>query len=504
MSLLNINNYAELIPNSVSEFLTFGVSALLCFVFMWKILEKRNVSIPMVKGGLPFFGVVFDMLQGSPWDKMAKWTLQHGNIFRIHLFGSDAVVVADPELLKIVLKLKLSCFNKDTAWTYKPFMPLLGRGLVTSEGEQWRAQRAMMGSHLKIDILQHIPKMAVDAVERLCIKLDAAKENGSTLDMSEEFRHLTLQVIAEAVFSISAEESDKTFAHMYLPIVEEGNLRTWAPQRMYLPTYSWFKFHNDVNRLNDYVTGLVTKRWELRRQEAKEQQRTGIPTSRPQDVLDKTLSVIEEEDWNMDTINQVRDQMKTFVLAGHETSASMLTWALYELSISSGEKARRKLLAEANDAYGKLTPGSIPSKDAVTKLVFTECCLRESLRKYSVVPSVVRMVNKDVQLGDYHVCKGSTIMICMQGVHHNPEYWPEPLVYKPERFLEPVKSYTFLPFIEGPRMCLGQYLSLLESKIVLSMLLSRYRFEIVNNDAGEKHPFMVPIIPKCGHHVRVY
>jgi cytochrome P450 len=111
--------------------------------------------------------------------------------------------------------------------------------------------------------------------------------------MAEEFRHLTLQVIAEAILSLSPEESDQTFAHMYLPIVEEGNRRTWNPERMYLPMPAFFKFRKDVKKLNDYVTSLIIKRWDLRQQEAK----TGV-CNRKFDVLDKTLEKIGVEDWN--------------------------------------------------------------------------------------------------------------------------------------------------------------------------------------------------------------
>ena len=95
-------------------------------------------------------------------------------------------------------------------------------------------------------------------------------------------------------------------------------------------------------------------------------------------------------------------------------------------------------------------------------------------------------------------------MVCMQGVHHNAEYWPEPLAYKPERFMQEVKPYTFLPFIEGPRMCLGQFLSLLEAKIVLSLLVQSFDFEVTNADAGLKHPYMIPIIPKTGHFMKIH
>jgi cytochrome P450 len=522
--------------------------------------KKRNTSIPAVKGGLPFFGQMFIMLKGSPWDTMASWVQEYGQIYRIHLFGSDAVVVSDPALLKIILATKLNTFKKDLEWTYKPFMVLLGNGLVTSDGESWRKQRTLLANHLKIGILEEIPEMALQAVRRLRIKLDKAKAEGKIIEMAEEFRHMTLQVIAATILSLSPEESDKTFAHMYLPIVTEGNLRTWHPERMYLPTPAWFKFRRDVAKLNDYVTSLIEKRWKLRQEEAA----SGKPITRHQDVLDISLGAIPVEEYGPEVVSQLRDEVKTFILAGHETSASMLAWTLYELSLQNNAANIEKLRGEANavfaqhkDASGRIN--SLPTRAELDKLVFADCCLRESLRKYSVVPTVVRINNQATDLDKYPLVKGSTLMVNMQGVHHNPQYWPEPLVYKPDRFLQPIAPYTFLPFVEGPRMCLGQYLSLLESKVVISLLLSEYRyvlvlvllpwcivgvaavdvarkdlrtlqhsssccsflfnlltachccvscyprFEVTNpEDAGLKHPYMIPIIPKTGHFMRVH
>ena len=97
-------------------------------------------------------------------------------------------------------------------------MVLLGNGLVTAEGSSWRKQRNLLSSHLRLDILDQIPSITIRAVERLKLKLDKFKGNGSTVEMAEEFRHLTLQVIAEAILSLPPGESDQTFAHMYLPI----------------------------------------------------------------------------------------------------------------------------------------------------------------------------------------------------------------------------------------------------------------------------------------------
>lgn len=480
--------------------------------FIQFLNRPRLLNVPSVKGGLPYLGQVLDMVKGSPWDTMTKWAGEYGGIYTFHLFGSDAICISDCDLLKEVLHAQMPLFKKDTAWTYKPFLVILGNGLVTAHGKDWRRQRILLSNHLRIEILEEIPEMTRKAVGRLADRLDKVAEEGRTVEMAEEFRTLTLQVISEALLSISAEESDKTFAKMYLPIVEEGNLRTWDPSRMYLPSPAMFKNWMAVKRLNDYVSSLIRKRWDLRMTE-----KASNDDSRKKDVLDKVLSAISPEDWGAGVVRQIRDEIKTFVLAGHETSASMLAWTLYELH-SDGEEEpsaiKRKVLEEARRVYGGVSSQYTNSKGHVMKmpprlslqgqegLHYTECCLRESLRKYSVVPTVVRLASEKTTLaeGKYVIPKGATVMVNMQGVHHNPANWPEPLVYRPERFEGDIKPYTFVPFVEGPRNCLGQFLSLLESKCVITMLLCKFNFVLQNpHNAGEKHDYMVPIIPKNGH-----
>lgn len=236
-----------------------------------------------------------------------------------------------------------------------------------------------------------------------------------------------------------------------MPIVEEGNKRTWNPERMYLPTPAWFKFRSDVKRLDDYVSSLITKRWELRLKErespsARKQVRLlflnlfcflkniilNLYYQMLQDILDKTLAAVSDTEWGQDVIMQIRDEIKTFILAGHETSASMLAWSLYELSINPelAQKVRDEARAvfvgekdasifcsssELDTSLIDFNELSLPEKSKLDQLEFTQCCLRESLRKYSVVPTVVRVAAEATNLGDYHLPKGTTLMVNMQG-----------------------------------------------------------------------------------------
>lgn len=193
-------------------------------VLVWAIFRftqrRKGKYVPFIRDGLPFFGQVFTMLKGSPWDQMANWVKEYGRIYRLYLFGSSSYVVSDPELLKVVLNSKMSQFKKDLEWTYKPFLVILGNGLVTAHGSSWRKQRNLLSHHLRIDILDEIPRITISTLRRFREKVNSHMKEGKTLEMAEEFRHFTLQVISAAILSLSPDESDQTFAHMYLPIGE--------------------------------------------------------------------------------------------------------------------------------------------------------------------------------------------------------------------------------------------------------------------------------------------
>lgn len=208
-----------------------------------------------------------------------------------------------------------------------------------------------------------------------------------------------------------------------------------------------------------------------------------------------------------DDVRQIRDEMKTFMLAGHETSAAMMTWALFYLL--QDEKLCQQVRSEARHVFGKATDTRHMEKipENLSDLCRSEACLKESLRRYNVIPVVARRVVRDLYLEDqgqeFFLPAGSPMQIQLQAIHLNPDIWPDPLKFDPERFLQDKlpEPFTFVPFISGPRNCLGQHLALLESKMVLSMLLQRYEFKLTNIATQHKgmdprHRYMVPVIPQ--------
>ena len=146
-------------------------------------------------------------------------------------------------------------------FSYKHFLPILGTGLVTSDGELWQRQRLLLSGHLRVEILEDIVGISQRAADRFIAKFERYEGTGEPVNLAEELRHLTLQVIGEASLSLSADESDSTFPYLYLPIMEEANRRVFEPWRAFLPTRSWFKHRARIKELNTYITGLLRERW---------------------------------------------------------------------------------------------------------------------------------------------------------------------------------------------------------------------------------------------------
>lgn len=474
-------------------------------------LKMMELNMPTVPHTLPFLGTALQFLTNSPWDLMESWHRKYGSIYTFKLLGRTCVSIEKPEHLKLMLQSKIQYVKKDVQFAYKPFLCILGGGIVTSEGESWMNQRRKISTALKVDILETIPCATLGAVRRLMEKLDACAQDGSSVDIAEELRHLTLQVISETFLSLDAEESDTNFATMYLPIVEEGNKRVWSPERQYMFFMPFFWRHLfGIRRLNNYVSKLIQNRWTQRKINKKSHD--------AYDVLDKVLDHFEKDNPGQNLspkwIRQLRDEFKTFMLAGHETSAAMMTWTFFELMRRSDLK--EKIEIECNSVFGLkdwrcgkgksgdiLNKDDLPHRDELSKLQLSEACLKESLRLYSVVPVVMRQTAQPIQVENHIIPTNTSVTINIQSVHHNEEYWPNPMKYDPGRFLSSKipEPFTFVPFIDGPRNCLGQYLALLESKMVISLISQRYDMKIVDQElaadgSDPRHRFIIPIAPK--------
>ncbi|KEG10803.1 cytochrome P450 [Trypanosoma grayi] len=544
--------------SSCGTLILTGVLVVVWFIVMYwlffvvvpgLIMDQHLRHLPQAPGHIPLLGQALCLLEGSPSSKMAMWSLyphhcdddgkktekqSTNRIVTFNVFCQRVVYINEPALLKRVLLTNQRNYIKDIASSYKHFMCLLGNGLVTAEGEKWRKGRLLLSHALRIDILEEIPELAMRAVTRVMDRLAAVNDTCPFLDMNEEFRHMTLQVIGETALSFTAEETDRIFPALYLPIVHECNRRVWEPWRTLMPfTKGFQKRRQCLKQLNEVLHDIIQKRWENRH------------SAHKRDIMALCMSQIDKMDNAM--IKQLRDDVKTILLAGHETSAALLTWATYE--VICHPDVRDKLIEEAKVLFdparceNKVVTSQgvtwgIPTANDVRKLLrWSPAILRETLRKHSVVPLVMRYVVKNdrwpaSETGldkDIVIPAGCSVAVGIQAVHHRPDIWPDPEEFKPERFLDvelanntnalnnekynnSIDPYAFIPFINGPRNCLGQHLSIMETQVALAYLflnwdLSLYGIDAKASDAakrafqeeaGRPHKYLIPIVPRAG------
>mmetsp|Transcript_24120 Transcript_24120/g.60663 ORF Transcript_24120/g.60663 Transcript_24120/m.60663 type:complete len:512 (-) Transcript_24120:208-1743(-) len=466
---------------------------------LWMKFRCRHIPGP--PGQVPFLGHALTLLKGNVWRTTADWAKVWGKLYCFTVLGKVYIGICDPELIKHVMQKRIDKYRKAKEH-YKVFGCLLGKGIVTSEGERWHTLRKQLAPTFKLDILEGVGSAAVRVTEKLLEALDRACETGEEVDMAEHFRVITLQVISLAVLSIPPEEADASLSALYLPIIDECNERIWYPYRRFLPIPDWWRHRALVASLNAFLEGQVMARW-------KSKFEGGKVDTQPRDILDRILGNMEGE-MTRAKLLELRDGLKTFLFAGHDTTSCTLTWALWELMNSP--KDMQECVEEADEVFKNGHQADFNVIKLSLMKVFN--VLRETLRIHSPVPVVTRELAEDDEIGGFRIPKGVIVMCNLLGVHHTPDAWPGGDVdkFRPNRFgvaattspltgLGDIDAWAFLPFINGPRNCLGQHFSLLESRVIMGMLIKRYRFTPARGQTGEAHGFKIPITPVNGMRV---
>lgn len=446
-------------------------------------------SIPLAPQHLPVVGHAAPLMFGAPWDVTERWLQQAGPTLRFMIPGAKYVFTADPEAVRHVLIGNAENYVKDIR-SMATFHDLLGQGLLTSDGPLWKRQRAVLAKAFRIDALRNVADVTRRAVDRTSVALDDHARAGAAVDVGALFRRLTLQVIAEATLSMAPDESDEVLPRLYEPLVEECNKRVWMPVRARLPIPARYRYDRAVRELDAFLTGKI---------EGRRRARAAEPGRKPVDMLDMLLLASEAEGWSETAARQISDELKTMLFAGHDTSSAMLTWTLHALT--QHPQCLARLRAAADEGF---VGGAMPDYETLKRLEYAGACLKEALRIYNIVPVVTRKAVGDDVFGAYHVPAGSLVMLHLQALHRDPKLWPAPAAFRPERFLgDEEGGGPWLPFISGPRSCVGQHFSLLEAKIVLSLLSQRFDFTPEPGNSDARHRYNIPVGPREKIFVRV-
>ena len=392
--------------------------------------------------------------------------------------GRTVHTLSGPDELKAVLQ------DDPDAWRKSPLIqrmlrPILGGAILTAHGDWWRTQRkAMQPGFVRQRINNLVPAMsaAADAAAGEMLAHDTAQ------DITPALNRAALSVIEQALFT-RPEDFDRSAIRAAIELVfaETGRTRfsDLLPVPEATPRLLGPKAHRARKTLRDAVMGEIARR------------KTG--QDRREDLLQLLLDAREGEDAALSDID-IRDNVLSLVIAGHETTAIAIGWALYVLACRPDWQARVREEARAVAGEGEITADHLPG------LAFTRQIVDETLRLYPPAPMIGRQAVRDTRICEREVKKGDVAILAFYALHRHHRYWPQPDAFDPDRFTpanRPSDPWLFKPFGGGPRACVGSGFALTEATVILAALLRR--LSVAVPEGYEPYPVMtVTLRPEGG------
>jgi len=416
------------------------------------------------------------MIGRNPLEAMDHVAETYGDVVLLEIFGGPLFVVRGAEQVKHVLVSNQDNYVK--ADIYELMWRLLGRGLVTNEGESWQRQRSLVAPMFAQRHLVPFAEHMVAAAEASLGGWDARFAAGERIDAAAEMTKMTLEVVGRALLGGDVSALDAAFSAAAAtanhqigaagrsPVNVVGSrIPGITPERAFKLQFRRWRSHAAAVDLMDVVVdGLIERR-------ARE------PAAGREDLLGLLMAARNEETGEPMSRVQVRDELMTFIAAGHETTANGLGWMFYLLS--QHPAVRDQLVAEVDDVLG----GEQPGADAADLLPWTKACFQETMRLYPPVWHVQRRALRDDVLGGHRVPKGSIVLVSTWTTHRDAAVWPNPAGFDPRRFMgEAARTrprHAYVPFGGGRRVCVGQGFAMMEGVILAAMIAQRYTLDLV-------------------------
>jgi cytochrome P450 len=398
----------------------------------------------------------------DPFEFITACAEAYGDVARFELGPIDTYMITNPADIERVLVTDAAKYRKP-AFQDDAIGDLLGEGLLMSEGETWRKQRELAQPAFLMSRLSGLSELMVDYTEEML----AGWSPGDVVDVEIEMARLTVKIIVEAMFgSTIDDERVRTVQENLEPL---GKRFEPNPFRFAIPDWAPTKENRDykaaLSTIEEVVWDLIAER------EGTQHGGDGDEDEEPMDLLSVLLRARERGE---QTDENLRDEMVTMLLAGHDTTALTLTYTWYLLSEHPEVESR------LHDELDSLLDGR-PTFADVRAMEYTEAVLNEAMRLYPPVYTIFREPQVDVRLGGYRIPEGSAVMLPQWAVHRSERYWDAPLEFDPDRWLDERADdrprFVFFPFGGGPRFCIGKQLSLLEARLILGTVCQEYRLE---------------------------
>nr|KJB82186.1 hypothetical protein B456_013G180200 [Gossypium raimondii] len=405
--------------------------------------------------------------------------LTYGGIFRLTFGPKSFLIVSDPSIAKHILKDNSKAYSKGILAEILDFV--MGKGLIPADGEIWRIRRRAIVPALHQKYVAAMISLFGLATDRLCQKLDDAATDGEDVEMESLFSRLTLDIIGKAVFNYDFDSltNDTGIVEAVYTVLREAEDRSVSP----IPTWEipiWKdlsprqrKVTEALKLINDVLDDLIAT---CKRLVEEEELQFSDEYMNEQDPSILHFLLASGDDVSS---KQLRDDLMTMLIAGHETSAALLTWTFYLLS------KEPSVVSKLQDEVDFVLGDRFPTIDDMKKLKYTTRVINESLRLYPQPPVLIRRSIENDVLGKYPIKRGEDIFISVWNLHRSPSLWQDAEKFNPERWPldgpnpnETNQNFCYLPFGGGPRKCVGDMFASFETVVAVAMLVRRFNFQM--------------------------
>jgi len=459
-----------------------GGSALISSsVLFYKIVVAPRYSvlnrIPGPKPTSLLMGNFPEISSEEVCEPQLRWAQQYGDIVKYSfIFNSPSVLITGEKELKHVLITNARNYHYQLTGRDSLVTDSFGEGLLFIEGDVHAQHKRMVQpvfnyAHLK-DMVPIFMSRTNDLIERF--KKHMAEGN-SYFEMSKEMSNLALDVIGLAAFTYDFDavhddngemtEKYRTFMHSF-----ELNPSLFIPHWRKLPTPGNLKLKEAMKKIDEVLFDIIGKKQE-------QMKNADNQTGKNFDMLDLLLRAKDPETDETLNAKQVHNHVMTFMLAGHETTATALAWLIYNLA--QHPEVERKFCEELDSLKGKQNL----TYDDFEKLPYLENIIKETLRLHPSAPITTRLTVEDDVISGYQIPKGTRIVICPGVQHRMEKYWgPDAAVFNPDRWSDPkikdLPQYAYMPFLMGPRQCIGHKFAKIEMKVIISLLYMNFSFKL--------------------------
>lgn len=413
------------------------------------------------------------------------WAI-YGDIFYLPIFPNyRMVVLSHPRHAEYI-------FNRPDIYP-KPDLLLKnmglvqGRGLFTSEGEDWQRHRRLMQPAFQQRHLDKLHQTIVTGIQQRIAEW-AERPQGVPVDIATEMTQLTLKIVSSALFSIDISDRSNELGKACRHAIEYvyGRISNPLVLPASWPTPTNLKFKQAKQTIDQVVQALIQAR-----------RRNSIEHF---DLLSLLLAAQDEETGEGLSDQQLQDEMITLINAGHETSATTLAWIW--VLLGEHPEVMQKLQAEVDEVL----QGAIATPAHLSQLTYTRSVVDESLRLKPPALGVMRTAHQADQIDGYRIPKGTNCIIAQTNVFRHPEFWQDPDQFQPDRFLpehnNPAHKYAYFPFGAGPHVCIGKNLALMELVLTVASVIQRFEVQLCPNQSFEIDPRFT-LRPRDGVQVRL-